>query len=177
MEEVKDLRTDQRQGAGALLDELMNKIPGYAGYREREGRREADQKHREFMAKRLTGKKRAIQDVGETLMGSGGLSHLTKLDSLTNKIDRLVERTRHASAGFSSFADTNVVDTERLDRIYEHDMALLQTVESLDELIETLESAAETNDNVGPAINKVKKSLDAIDGHLDTRDKILKGLE
>ena len=177
MEEVKDLRMDQRQGAGEMLDELMNKIPGYAGYRERESRREADQKHREFVAKRLTGKKSALQDVGETLMGNGGMSYLTKVDSLTNKIDRLVERTRHASAGFSSFADSNNVDTERLDRIYEHDMSLLQAVETLDATIASLESAAETNDNIAPAISKVKKGLDEIDAHLDSRDKILKGLE
>ena len=146
MEEVKDLRLEERQGAGAVLDELMNKIPGYAGYRERENRRDADQKHREFVAKRLTGKKRSLQDVGETLMGNGGLSHLTKLDNLTNKIDRLVERTRHASAGFSSFVDTNNVDVQRLDAIYEHDMSLLESVESLDTLVGSLASAAETND-------------------------------
>ena len=177
MEEVKDVRMDQREGAGAVLDALMSKIPGFGGYLEREHRREADQRHREFLAKRLTSKKSAIQDVGETLMGSGGLSHLTALDSLTNKIDRLVERTRHASSGFSSFMDKNVVDAARLDRIYEHDLSILEGVEALDPVIENLDNAADSNDKVAQAIKKVKKALDELDGRLDTRDKILKGLE
>lgn len=177
MEEVKDVRMDQREGAGAVLDALMSKIPGFSGYMEREHRQEADKRHREFLAKRLTGKKSAIQDVGETLMSGGGLSHLTALDSLTNKLDRIVERTRHASAGFSSFMDRNVVDTSRLDRIYEHDLSLLEGVDGLDALIDAMDTAAESNDNVPQAIKKVKKALDALDGQLDTRDKILKGLE
>jgi hypothetical protein len=109
-------------------------------------------------------------------MGNGGMSHLTKLDSLTNKMDRLIERTRHASAGFSSFADTNQVDTHRLDQIYEHDMSVLEKVESLDESISAMENAADANDNVGKAIRDVSKKLDEIDGALDSREKILKGL-
>ena len=177
MEEVRDLRMDERQGAGAMLDELMRKIPGYAGYRDRENRRDADKKHREFLAQRLTGKKRSILDVGEILMAQGGLSHLPTLDNLTNKLDRVVERTRHASSGFSSFADSNVVDVQRLDVVYEHDMALLETVENLDLLIKQLETAAEMNDNVGQALRKVKSGIDEVDTHLDKRDKILKGLE
>ena len=177
MEEVKDLRMDGRQGAGAVLEQLMEKIPGYAGYRDREHRREADQKHREFLAKRLEAKKRAIQDVSEILMENGGLEYLTKVESLTSITDRVMDRCRHASEGFSSFMDTNVVDTERLDRIYEHDLNILDKVEALDGLIESFENAADTNDNINQAIRKVKKGLEEIDAALDTRDKILKGLE
>jgi len=168
---------DERQGAGGVLDELMRKIPGFAGYLDRENRRDADQRHREFIAKRLTQKKRDIQDVGEILLGSGDMSQMSALDSLTNKCDRLIERTRHASAGFSSFMDSNAVDVQRLDTIYEHDLALLTTVESLDALVSRAESAADTKDNVGQALREVKKGLDEIDAHLDQRDKILKGLE
>lgn len=177
MEEVKDLRMDQRQGTGAVLEQLMEKIPGYAGYRDREHRREADQKHREFLAKRLAGKKKAIQDVGQILLEDGGMEYLTKVESLTSKVDRVMDRCRHASEGFSSFMDTNVVDTDRLDRVYEHDLNILEKVESLDGLIENFETAADTQDNVNQAIRKVKKGIEDIDSALDTRDKILKGLE
>ncbi len=177
MEEVRDLRMDERQGAGGMLDSLMRKIPGYAGYRDRENRREADQRHREFVSKRLTQKKRDLQDVGEILLGNGDMSQMSTLDNLSNKIDRLIERTRHASSGFSSFADSNVVDVQRLDVIYEHDLALLTAVENLDSLISTAEDAADGNDNVGKALRGVKKGLDEVDAHLDHRDKILKGLE
>ena len=177
MEEVRDLRMDERQGAGGFLDSIMRKIPGYAGYRDRENRREADEKHREFIAKRLTQKKRDIQDVGEILLGNGDMSQMSALDGLSNKFDRLIERTRHASAGFSSFADSNVVDVQRLDVIYEHDLALLTCVEALDSLISQAEDAADANDNIGKAFRNIKKGLDEVDSHLDKRDKIMKGLE
>lgn len=177
MEDVKDLRMEQAQGGGAILQSLMSKVPGFSGYLEKEHRKGADAKHREFIAKRITAKKKAIQDIGEILMENGGLDHLDKLDGLSNICDRVIERTRHASQGFSSFMDTNVVDAERLDRIYEHDLTMLERVEGLDESIGVLEEAAENSDNVGKAIRNVKKSLQAVDADLDTRDKILKGLE
>lgn len=177
MEEVKDLRLDDRQGPAAMMEELMRKIPGYSGYLDREKRRDADKTHREYLAKRLTGKKRTIQDIGEVLMSSGGMSHLTAIDSLTNRLDRVTERTRHAAGGSGGFFSATEIDTEMLDRIYEHDLALLEIVEALDGLIESLQSAAETNDNVGPAIMKVKNAINDIDSHLDSRDKIMKGLD
>lgn len=177
MEEVKDLRLDNRQGMGAKLQELMKKIPGFEGYLERDHRRKADSVQREYLTKLLSGKKRAVQDIAAELLERGDLSHMTALDGLTNTIDRINNRIRSAgSAGGNFFAIVDV-DTELLDRIYEHDIALLVHVEAIDEKLATLRTACETNDNIKPAINGVKSTLQDLDGSLDSREKILKGLE
>jgi hypothetical protein len=177
MEEVKDLRLDNRQGMGAKLQELMKRIPGFEGYLDREQRRKADSIHREYLTKLLSTKKRTIQDIASGLLESGDLSHMTSMDSLTNNIDRISNRIRSAgSAGGNFFAMVDV-DTELLDRIYEYDLALLGEIESLDEKINTLQNACESNDNIKPAIAGVKSVLTALDGSLDGREKLLKGLE
>ena len=177
MEEVRDLRHDNRQGLGAKLQQLMKRIPGFEGYLDREQRRKADSIHRDYLTKLLSTKKRTIQDIAAGLLESGDLSHMTSMDSLTNNIDKISNRIRSAgSAGGNFFAMVDV-DTELLDRIYEYDLALLGEIETLDEKLSTLQNACETNDNIKPAIAGVKSVLVALDGSLDGREKLLKGLE
>lgn len=177
MEEVKDLRVDNREGMGAKLQTLMKKIPGFEGYLDREKRRHADSVHRDYLTKLLSSKKRAIQDIGATLLENGGMKYMTAVDSLANNVDKVSNRIRSAGSAGGNFFGLVDVNTELLDRIYEYDLALLQEVEALDEKINTLESAAETNDNVKPAIAGVKDVLVQLDLNLDGREKLLKGLE
>lgn len=177
MEEVKDLRLDNRQGMGAKLQQLMKRIPGFEGYLDREQRRKADSIHREYLTKLLSSKKRTIQDIAAELMEAGDLSHMTALDSLTNVIDRVSNRIRAAGSAGGNFFALVDVDTELLDRIYEYDLALLGEIEALDEKLRVLQSACETRDNIKPAIAGVKGLLGGLDACLDGREKILKGLE
>lgn len=177
MEEVKDLRLDNRQGMGAKLQQLMKRIPGFEGYLDREQRRKADSIHRDYLTKLLSTKKLAIQDIASGLLESGDLSHMTTMDSLTNNIDKVSNRIRSAGSAGGNFFSMVDVDTELLDRIYEYDLALLGEIEALDEKIGTLRNACDTNDNIKPAISGVKGVLSEIDSSLDGREKLLKGLE
>lgn len=177
MEEVRDLRVDNRQGFGAKLQELMKKIPGFEGYLDREQRRKADSVHREYLGKLLSTKKRAIQDIAAVALENGDLSSMTAFDSLTNQIDTINNRMRAAGTAGGNFFAMVEVDTELLDRIYEYDLALLGQVESLDEKLATLQQAVDTNDNVKLATNGVKGVLQQLGASLDGREKILKGLE
>lgn len=177
MEEVKDLRLDNRQGLGAKLQELIKKVPGFEGYLDREQRRKADTIHREYLSKLLSGKKSSVGEIGGALLSNGGLKYMTELDSLSNGIDKVNNRIRSAGSTGGNFFAIQDVNTELLDRIYEYDLALLGEIEGLDEKINTLRSAAETNDNVNAAISGVKSVLSDLNNSLDGREKLLKGLE
>ncbi len=177
MEEVKDLRLDNRQGLGAKLEELVKKVPGFEGYLDRQKRRHADTVHREYLSKLLSSKKLEVQDIGGALLSGGGLKYMTELDSLSNGIDKVNNRIRSAGSAGGNFFSIQDIDTELLDRIYEYDLALLGEIESLDDKLGTLRSAAETNDNVNAAISGVKSVLNGLNSSLDGREKILKGLE
>lgn len=177
MEEVKDLRLDNREGLGAKLQQLMKRIPGFEGYLDREQRRKADNVHREYLIKLLSTKKAAIQDIAASLLESGDLSHMTGMDSLTNTIDKVSNRIRAAGSAGGNFFSMVDVNTELLDRIYEYDLALLGEIEALDEKLGTLQQACDTADNIKPAIAGVKGVLGGIDASLDGREKLLKGLE
>jgi hypothetical protein len=177
MEEVKDLRFEPTKGPDALIEKLAAFIPGYEGYQDREKRRDADKKHREYIAVRLSKKKAALTEIGEELLDNDMMQYVSKLNDLTMDIDSLSNRIRAAATGGSSVLLDIQADTELLDRIYENDLALLQSVESLDEKIGTLSDAVDTEDNVKMALKGVQKALKGLQGGIDLRDKIVRGLE
>lgn len=177
MEEVKDLRYEQSKGPEALLDKLASAIPGYQGYREREKRREADKKHRDYIGSRLSSKKSALEDISEELIDNDQIKYVSPVSDVMTEIDGLKNKiTGAASGGAGVFFDIEA-DTEFLDRIYEHDLALLQSVEALDTSISTLSEAVDTEDNIKAAIKGVRKAIKGIDASIETRDKMIRGLE
>lgn len=177
MEEVKDLRLEDGKGPDAILSKLASVIPGFEGYKNREHRKKADKIHRDYVATRLLQKKKALQEIMEELMDNGQMDFMSKLDDLTGDIDGMANKVKAAVSGSASvFFDTES-DTDLLDRVYEHDLALHESVEELDGSISTLSDAVDSEDNVKAAIKGVKKSLKTVESNLATRDKIIKGLE
>lgn len=171
MEELKDNRA-----GGNIVERLMRKIPGFGGYLDRERRRDADKLQREFLAKCTTEIKRQIQDLGEQLLASGNLGMMTKLDGITNRLDRVTERIRHAAQGYAGFFEINQVNSAELDRIYEHDLSLHNEIDHIHETMAALQTAVDCNDNVGPRVNDLQKLVNALDQKLNEREAILKGV-
>ncbi|MBQ7567833.1 hypothetical protein IJT17_03420 [bacterium] len=157
------------------LAALANKIPGYKGYAERAERREVDSIQREYLAKRLTQIKSVLQTVQEDCLAEGNLDAMEPCDRMGNKIDRLVERIRHASRGYAGFFDAVKVNEEELARIYEFDLALVVNVNSIEEGVQGLNTAI--GDNFSGAVRALRSSLDELDSKLDERDRVLKGVE
>ncbi|MBQ7503637.1 hypothetical protein IJT93_13165 [bacterium] len=163
-------------GITDTLSSLMHKIPGYTGLVERAERRETDARHREFIAKKLTSIKSDMQSIQEEFLSSGNLSVMEPFDKVSNKLDRVIERTRHASRGYSGFFDAVKVDVEELGRIYEHDLNLVNLVASVEEGLTAIEASADGGGDPKAALRALTKTVESIDKALDEREAILKGI-
>ena len=75
------------------------------------------------------------------LADAGRLDQLTQYDRLRAKIDLLIARIRGAWQGYSGIFDLVKIDEARLDRIYEHDLAMMQLVEEFSESFRRLGGA------------------------------------
>ena len=155
------------------LKELACKIPGFRGFAERSERREVDAIQREYLAKRLTQIKRNLQSVQEECLAEGNLAVMEPCDRAGNIIDKLVERIRHASRGYAGFFDAVQVNEDELARIYEFDLALVVNIDSIDEGVQGLMAS----ENIIGALRAVRSSLEELNGKLDERERILKGVE
>ncbi len=187
------------------LETLLRHIPGFRGYLEKEYRRDSDALERTWLADRLQQSKRSLDTVSSLLANAGRLEPLTHFDQLRAKLDRIIARIRGAWQGYSGMFDLVKIDEAALDRLYEHDVAMMNRVEEFATTWERLAGLPErgpsadvsglppalpgepTAATASPAaaaapldpqtaLPQLDALLNAIDQDCDRRTEILKGL-
>ncbi len=157
-----------------FVETVLRKIPGFRGYLEKEYRRESDQLQRTWLVDRLQRSKRAIDEMARPLADQGQIDLLPQVDRIRGDLDRLIGRIRGAMHGYSGFFDLVRIGEAELDRVYEHDLALMAQVE---ELAGTVESLPGRTDRLAEALSEVSGRVAAVEQQWDAREDILKGLD
>jgi len=156
------------------IETILQFIPGFRGYLEKEYRRESDELQRRWLADRLGRSKRAIDNVSRSLAEAGRIDLLPPMERLRGRLDKLIGRIRGAVQGYSGFFDLVQVDEELLDRVYEHDVAVIKQVDALAEAVEGL---SDRQDEIAALLADLLHRTDALDDQWDAREDMLKGLE
>ena len=156
------------------IETILRYIPGFRGYLEKENRRESDDLQRDWLADRLERSKRAIDDVTRALADAAQIDLLPQVDRLRGRIDKMIGRIRGAMQGYSGFFDLVRVGEALLDRVYEHDAAMMEKVETLAEAVELL---PDKQDEVGTLLGDLFRMTDEMESQWDVREDMLKGLE
>ena len=157
-----------------LIESVLRHIPGFRGYLEKEYRRESDELQRDWLADRLQRAKRAVDELSRPLADAGNIDLLPKIDRMRGSLDKLIARIRGAMQGYSGFFDLVRVDEKLLDRIYEHDVALMRQIDTLGE---TIEGLPEKQDRIAPVVSDLLEQISALQRRWDVREDMLKGLE
>jgi hypothetical protein len=157
-----------------FVESVLRYIPGFRGYLEKEYRRESDELQREWLASRLERSKRALENLSRPLADSGQIDILPQIDRIRGQVDKLIGRVRGAMQGYSGFFDLVRVREDLLDRVYEHDLALIQEVDALGEAVEALPGH---HDRIAGSLPALVEQIDALQARWDVREDMLKGLE
>ncbi|MGD2250657.1 MAG: hypothetical protein PVF58_19855 [Candidatus Methanofastidiosia archaeon] len=112
-----------------LLEKLELVIPGFKGYKEKELRREEDK----ALRMRLV---RALEDLKYDIVGMeeeypDDLEKVKTAETLLGRIQKLEDTIEHADYGYAGFFDLNHIDEEKLDEIYEHDLAMFDLIDNV----------------------------------------------
>ena len=150
------------------LERLSAKIPGYGGYVDKERRRDTDKLHRERLADRLRSFKNPLNDIMRELSNGGRLFEVGPVDHMIKKLDRIENRVRFASYGYSGFFDVVKIDAARLDFIYQSDLALVERADQIEARVNQLKGQAGTADGL-------KSGASDLDGALDDFEKAFEG--
>lgn len=155
------------------LEQLISKIPGFKGYRDREQSRTADKLQRKFLSDKLNQIKSNFMETSKVLIESGQLEQLTKVDSYLKKFDYFIDKINYAEYGYSGLFDAAKVNIEELEKVYEYDLTLVALLEK----IETLVTAwnAEDPEKTKQFISEIKMAFDEFDKFFEQRKQILKG--
>jgi hypothetical protein len=164
---------DRARAQQNALERIVNEIPGFKGYREKELRRDADRLHREHLASRLERARKGLDDVAAAATRSGGLDAINDVETARKRLEKAVARVRYADRGYSGFFDAIKVDEDTLARVYAFDLALLQ---GIDRVIGAAERAPSAPD-ARATVTEMTAELDALDRSLADREAILGGIK
>ena len=97
MGDVYDKVRDSRTG----LEKLLDFIPGWSGYQERQTRRKADQLLRQTLADKLADQRRRLDTAQKELIGHGRVDLVDEVGSAGTQLQTFIDRVRFASYGYA----------------------------------------------------------------------------
>jgi hypothetical protein len=152
-----------------FLEQLASHVPGLAGYRERESRRETDRRLREFLASRLEDGRRGLDLLRNKATAAGDLPTLDAVGRLDRTLQKTVASLRFANRGYSGVFDQVKIREAELDAIYAYDAALLGDVVALGDRLRAAAAGALEAD----ALAELSAAADGIDLKVDRRREVL----
>jgi hypothetical protein len=159
---MDDLRGRVQAGQTGLLASILNAIPGYGGYRDKQLRRDADRLLREHVAMELSQQGRKFPDLQRQLIEAGQLGLVDDLERVARRLQTLGDQVRTAARGYAGFFDAIKIREEELDRLYEFDEALLADIPHVSEGLSALETAISSQAGVVEAIRDVGEAVDRL---------------
>lgn len=165
-----------RSKVASLLEKLSRIVPGVAGYQDRERRRDADKAVRDRIVALLARCRQLVSDRMNEISragGQGSLDTVGKLERVNTQLERIEDEIRYAPQGYAGWFDREGIALEDLERLFEHDLFLL-------------EMAGRMADLVGPAVDlgtekswvkDLAQEIEAFRQAFDDRTSIVRGGE
>ncbi len=169
---------DKIRGEMGLMEKIMRYIPGYRGYKEKEIRRESDRLIRMESALRLQKAKDAVRScltnpyVLQSLRGED----IWRVETLTSRLDRVTARIEKAVAGYAGMFDSVKVREDKLDKILEHDLKLIEGAERVRMMAERMASEKAGGEEWRKIIEDMLGEIQRLESLVDQRTEILRGL-
>ena len=155
------------------LEDLMEKIPGYKGYAQREYRRDADRELRQAIAEAFSSQVERLSRVQDRLLSQGDFATMEVLDKVITRLQHLSDRLHTATYGYTGFFDrVKQFDDAELRRLYEFDLQLAKGVEKLGDLIAQFGLGAQARERAHALLN----TIDQLHHIFDQRSRLVETL-
>jgi hypothetical protein len=142
-----------------FVEKIASHIPGVAGYREREARRETDRRVREFLAGRLDEGRAGLTALRNAAIDDGQLKILDAIGRLDRALQKSVSSLRYADYGFSGLFDQLKIREAELDQICAYDAALVTEVVALADALRALSATVQDGSSLA-ALTGTAEQLD-----------------
>ncbi len=167
---------DKAQGQKGLLQRIGSYIPGFGGYMDRETRRDADKMERDFVADKLSNQKNAVKRTVDDLMSSGNYDGLAQYEKLMNKLDKVSQKIKNASQGYTGMFDSVKIDDAALERIYTYDLGLVEAAKEVELAATELQGLSSDAQKASAKAKQLSDLVDRIDDYFNKRaEAIAKG--
>ena len=120
---------------------IASKIPGFSGYIERQNRRAADKMLRESIADQFTELWKRVGNVQQDLISQGEIASLDDMEKAATKLQTFIDKVTNAAYGYAGFFDAKKIKQDELARLYDFDVALLDSVDAIAHAIDNIEAS------------------------------------
>jgi hypothetical protein len=172
MPDIRD-RVEQDRG---LLKKIQLVIPGYAGYRRREDIRAADNLLRIQIANQMKKVREELEEIRDGMAMDGKVQGLQTIGNAIFTIEGLEAKIRHAEGGYSGISATIQIKETELDRLYEYDYAMLESLDQASGLVAGVREAGDTKGFEG-AVKSLMKSLNQFETAWKSRTNAVTGIQ
>lgn len=158
------------------FERLLARIPGFRGYVEKGSRRTADRLLRDHIANLLTQRIQRLVEIELRLLDNGGLSYMSRTQSVKTKLQTYRDRVKAAAPGYSGFMEAIKVDEEALERIYAFDEAQIRYLDRMDEALNTVAAAVDKGEGIEEALRQLDQIAVEANQAFSLREDVLTDL-
>jgi len=155
-----------------LLEKIASKIPGFAGYLEKETRRSADKMLRDTIVSRYGDQLSRISTLQAQLVESGGIEYLDELQGAATRLQRFIDMVKTAAYGYAGFFDAVKVKEKELAKLYAFDNALLENADKVAGLVDAVEAAI-SGEGLPAAIKALTAAIAECNTTFERRKEVL----
>lgn len=152
---------------------LLDRVPGYRGYRAKEDRRDADRRVRDHLVVAYGAQADRVERVARDLAAQRRIQDVGPVDAFARRIRHLCDRIRTATYGYGGLFSDRDVDAAALDQMRQFDEGLLAGVEELNDPIEGLEAALVADGDLAAPARAGEAKVRDILARLDLRDQVV----
>lgn len=155
------------------IDSILNSIPGYAGYRSKEKRRDSDRLLRERLAEDYGQRADRLGRLATRFADERDLAAVSAIGKPHSRLVAFRDRVRSATYGYTPlFAETEI-DEAALDQIAAFDGALADGLEPLTEQIAALEREAPGTEQFTAQVDSLAEMVEGLHERFDSRSQII----
>lgn len=166
---------DKMKADRNALDELVAKIPGFRGYKEREVRRDADRVVRQHVSALLEEERKRLNGLQLQLLEEGRVDLLDDLERVGTKVQGVINRLRTAAYGYAGLFDAVKVNEEQLDALYRFDEKLLALVGDLRGALDRLGEVLDAGEDLERALKHLRRVVDRLASTVRKREEVVVG--
>lgn len=155
------------------LDRLLDHIPGYGGYRDKERRRDSDRAIRDTLAMQYGQLAERLQHIATSLAEERKIMQIGLVDKPHKRLVQFIDRVRTASYGYAPLFAQDAVDDAALNQVAQFDLALADEQQTLGDQIGQLEGADPGSDDFKRIAGEITKTVDGLHERFDKRNDVI----
>lgn len=174
MSDMKDSLFGKVHGDMDVFKKLLDKIPGFKGYVERQARRDSDKLLRDMVFKRFRELEGRVSEVQREFIGHGELMYIDDLEAAAVRLRTFADRVRTAPRGYSSLFEAVKIGEDELQKLYEYDAALFDMADTVSRAIDNVQASVGT-DGLNAALRNLESTARQCIEAYDRREEVIAG--